>query len=116
MFRCELCKHVPEFKHRGPKVLPAGTRSTRVPIKLRATEYPSRPKANKVRIGRKLRLFDDPGGAGYELAKEVLACPTCAREYAAMRAAREALGDYGDLEESESNSPFAELARGDAAD
>jgi len=98
MFRCELCEHVPEFAGRGPKVLPPRTRANKVPIKLRATEYPSRPKANKLRIGRKMKTFDDPGGAGYEIAKEVLACAECAREYEAMRERRAAEGEYDDLE------------------
>lgn len=88
MFKCELCEHVPEFKNRGPKVLPPRTRSNKVVIELRATEYPSRPKANNVRIGRRMRHFDDPGGAGYEIAKEVLACDECAREYATMQSDR----------------------------
>ncbi len=88
MFKCELCEHVPEFKGRGPRVQPPRTRAVKVPIELRPTEYPSRPKANKLRVGRKSRLFDDPGGAGYEISREVLACPTCAQEFETMSAER----------------------------
>ena len=86
MYRCELSQSVPEFKGRAPHVVPAGTLAVKVVIRSRAAEYPSRPKANKLRIGRRLKHFDDPGGAGYEIAKEVLSCRACAAEYASLRA------------------------------
>ena len=89
MFKCELCEHVPEFKGRGPKVQPPRTRAFKVPIKLRATEYPSRPKAHRQRVGRKIKHSDDPGGAGYEIAREALACEQCAREFEEMRSTGE---------------------------
>ena len=89
MFRCELCGLVPEFKGRGPRVWPPRTRAVKVAIELRPAEYPSRPKANKLRVGRKGRHFDDPGGAGYEIAKEVLSCADCAREFEALRKERD---------------------------
>ncbi len=91
MYKCELPDHVDEITcKQGTKQIQApGTRAVKIPIKLRATEYPSRPKANKHRIGRKTRLFDDPGGAGYEIAKEVLACPQCAGDWEELQAKRE---------------------------
>ena len=73
MYRCELCD----------MVMPARTPSVRVTTETRPTEYPSRPKANKLRIGRKAKHFDDPGGAGYEIAKEAVACPRCAADHEA---------------------------------
>ena len=85
MYRCELSQTVPEFKGRQPHVVPAGNLAVKVTIRTRPTEYPSRPKANSLRIGRRMKQFDDPGGAGYEIAKEVLACRACAAEYAALR-------------------------------
>lgn len=86
MYRCELCN----------TVQPPRSRSVRVTIESRATEYPSRPKANKLRIGRKTKHFDDPGGAGYEIAKEAIACPKCAHTHEAKRAAEEPGDDFGD--------------------
>ena len=85
MFRCELCELVPELKGRGPRVVAAGERCVMVAIEKRPTEYPSRPKAQRRRIGRKVRMIDDPGGAGYEIAKEVRACVRCARDYEGIR-------------------------------
>ncbi len=71
MYRCEFCK----------AVQPPRTRCQHVPVETRPAEYPSRPKANKLRIGRKNKHFDDPGGAGYEIKREALACPSCAAEF-----------------------------------
>ena len=95
MYRCELSQSVPEFSGRAPHVVPANTPAVKVVIRSRPTEYPSRPKANKLRIGRRLKHFDDPGGAGYEIAKEVLACRSCAAEYASILADREGAGFEG---------------------
>ncbi|MEM9069977.1 MAG: hypothetical protein AAGE52_15800 [Myxococcota bacterium] len=85
MFRCELCEHVPELAGLCPDVLPPRTRAFKVPIKVRAAEYPSRPKAHTQRVGRRAKHFDDPGGAGYEIAKEVLSCEACAKAYEAKQ-------------------------------
>ena len=41
----------------------------------------------RLRVGRKARVADDPGGAGYEIAKEARACIKCAHDYEAIRAA-----------------------------
>lgn len=68
MYRCHFCKAVAQ----------ASSPAHRVVVETRAAEYPSRAKAHSMRVGRKQKTFDDPGGAGYEIAKEVLACKTCA--------------------------------------
>ena len=86
MFRCELCDYVPDGHCTPSRIIPAGTAAIKVAVAFRATEYPSRPKANKLRIGRKAKRFDDPGGAGYEIEKEVLACASCAQAYALLQA------------------------------
>jgi len=52
-----------------------------VVVESRPTEYPSRPKAHSQRVGRKAKHFDDPGGAGYEIAKEVIACRACSDKH-----------------------------------
>jgi len=89
MYRCEICN----------KIVEPRTRCQKIVVKTRATEYPSRPKANKLRVGRKNKHFDDPGGAGYEIAKEALACRQCAQEHEVKVRAAEEAGDYGDEEE-----------------
>ena len=82
MYRCELCK----------MVQPPRSRSVRVVVEARPAEYPSRPKAQRLRAGRKNKYMDDPGGAGYEIAKEAVACPKCAHAHEIQRAADEAAG------------------------
>ena len=80
MYRCELCNRVSR----------AGERASKVVTERRPTEYPSRGKAQRMRVGRKTKQQDDPGGAGYEIAKEAVACATCAAEVRAKEAAEEA--------------------------
>jgi hypothetical protein len=80
MYRCQICN----------VVAPPGTPAERVVIETRAAEYPSRPKAQHHRVGRKMKFADDPGGAGYEIARESVACPACAAEQRAKTAAAEA--------------------------
>ena len=77
MYRCELCNRVSR----------PGERASKVVTERRPTEYPSRSKAQRARSGRRSRFQDDPGGAGYEIAKEALACPICAQEQLAKEAA-----------------------------
>ena len=71
MYRCELCNRVSR----------PGETMMKVITERRPAEYPSRAKAQKARVGRKLKHHDDPGGAGYEIAKEAVACPTCATDH-----------------------------------
>ena len=76
MYRCELCNRVSR----------PGERASKVVTERRPTEYPSRSKAQRARSGRRSKYQDDPGGAGYEIAKEVVSCPTCAAEAVAKEA------------------------------
>jgi hypothetical protein len=62
----------------------------KVVLERRPAEYPSRSKAQRARSGRRSKFQDDPGGAGYEIAKEVVTCAACAQEYRAKEAAQEA--------------------------
>ena len=80
MYRCQLCNRVSR----------PGERATKVVTERRPTEYPSRSKAQRARSGRRSKFQDDPGGAGYEIAKEAIACATCAQEQLAKEAAQEA--------------------------
>lgn len=84
MYRCQLCN----------TVVPPGVRANRVVLETRPAEYPSRPKAHTQRIGRKIKYFDDPGGAGYEIAHEALACRSCAEVYARRMQEAEEEGAY----------------------
>ena len=70
MFRCELCDRVS---------LP-GERQIKVVVERRPTEYPSRGKAHRSRA-RRSKFRDDPGGAGYEIAKEKIGCASCIDDY-----------------------------------
>lgn len=73
MYRCQLCGGVS----------PAGTRAVKVVVAVRPKVYPYRRDANWVhrlnsKTGkRKWETTDDPGGAGVEIAREVVACPGC---------------------------------------
>ncbi len=73
MFVCQLC---------GASV-PPRTPAVRVVTNRRPRQYPSRLSANVFwrpdSDGKKKeRKTNDPGGTGWEIASEVLACPTCA--------------------------------------
>ncbi len=80
MYRCELCNRVSR----------PGERATKLVTERRPAEYPSRSKAQKGRPGSRSKYQDDPGGAGYEIAKERMVCSTCAQEFLAKEAAQEA--------------------------
>ncbi len=80
MYRCELCNRVSR----------PGERATKVVMERRPTEYPSRGKAQRSRAGRRGKSHDDPGGAGYEIAKEKIACSTCAEQQLAKEASQNA--------------------------
>jgi hypothetical protein len=67
-----------------------GERATKVVTQRRPAEYPSRGKAQKGRTSSRSKAHDDPGGAGYEIAKECIACSTCAQEHLAKEALLEA--------------------------
>lgn len=79
MYRCQLCNRVSR----------PGERATKVVTERRPAEYPSRGKAQKAGSGRRSKAQDDPGGAGYEIAKEAMVCPTCAQEQLAKDASQE---------------------------
>jgi hypothetical protein len=66
MFRCGICD----------AVQPPGTVETPVVLETRPKEYKFRAKANWVPSKDTFR--DDPGGKGWEIAKEVKAGPCCA--------------------------------------
>jgi hypothetical protein len=78
MFLCQLCGVV------VPPRIPA----TRVVVNRRPKQYPFRFEANvfyrpdpKKEGKIKEHKTDDPGGLGWEIAREVLACPRCAAEF-----------------------------------
>ena len=80
MYRCKLCNRVSR----------PGERATKVVLERRPAEYPSRGKAQKGSSERRSKAQDDPGGAGYEIAKECIACAPCAEAFLAKEAAQEA--------------------------
>lgn len=73
MFVCQLC---------GATV-PPRTPAARVITSRRPKQYPFRPNANMFwRVNdegkHKEHKTHDPGGVGWEIAAQVLACPACA--------------------------------------
>jgi hypothetical protein len=73
MFVCQVC---------GGVVAPR-TPAIRVVTRRRPKQYSHRYAANPyvyfdVNGKRKVRRNDDPGGVGWEIDREVLACPPCA--------------------------------------
>jgi hypothetical protein len=69
MYRCHFCNR---------SVAPR-TPARRVILAWRTREYPVRPKAFAKRTKQgKIEYIDDPGGIGWEIAQEVLACASCA--------------------------------------
>ena len=73
MFRCELCDRVSR----------PGERQIKVVVERRPAEYPSRAKAQRLRASRRGKHRDDPGGAGYEIAKEKIGCAYCVEDHVA---------------------------------
>lgn len=73
MYRCEVCH----------KTAPPHTPAHKITVESRRVSYPLRPKVfacwkwqgNR----RKFVRPDDPGGVGPQIAREVTACPGCAR-------------------------------------
>ena len=68
MYRCEICKHLI-----GPNIP-----SHKVVVETRPATYPVRREANHFTKNRKVEKRDDPGGSGFEIAREVIACANCA--------------------------------------
>jgi hypothetical protein len=69
MYRCEICKNV----------VPANTPTARITAETRAVTYPYRPEANrKITKGAGKLKPHDPGGRGFEIVRELIACPDCA--------------------------------------
>ena len=67
MFRCQACGEQSE----------AGEASVRIPVEIRDKVYPPRPKANGSTLLEPSRK-DDPGGKGWEIAREAVVCVPCA--------------------------------------
>ncbi len=72
MFQCHFCG----------ETVPPGTKSRNVVVGKREKIYPSRNNVNRVPGRRRKNSRDDPGGKGFEIVKEVQACPSCAADKA----------------------------------
>jgi hypothetical protein len=71
VYICEICE----------KTIPPHTKAIRLPAETRTRQYPSRQK--EVSAGRgKRRTITVPGGVGFEIVREIVACPDCAAKYA----------------------------------
>jgi hypothetical protein len=71
MYLCQICH----------QCVPPRTKAYRIPVETRRRRYPPRTEVNEVVRGGKRRYTDDPGGEGYEIVREVIACPGCATRY-----------------------------------
>jgi hypothetical protein len=71
MYRCYFCK----------AVVSEGVAAHRVVLKTRRAEYPRRFRMRANKKDRNAKRPEDPGGNGYEIVKEVLACRSCAAEH-----------------------------------
>lgn len=67
-YRCEICR----------QVTPPRTPATKVVLATRLRTYPFRLNAHPRGRHGVRRWAADPGGSGYEIAKEATACPVCA--------------------------------------
>ena len=59
------------------RIVPSRTPQHRVVVETRLSTYPVRRDANRFLRDGRLKLRDDPGGRGREIAREVSACPEC---------------------------------------
>jgi hypothetical protein len=81
MFRCQMCN----------KIVPAGTRATKLVVATRERIYEARGQDPRERRGgrtfrgrrgpRKKKPYDK-GGTGTEIVRELAVCPKCAAEHA----------------------------------
>ncbi len=76
MYRCEICQNIIE----------PHTKAIRLPYETRTRQYPSRQKEVSAGRGRR-KTITVPGGVGFEIVREVVACPDCAAEFEREHAA-----------------------------
>jgi len=72
-FRCEMCKTAAED----------GQKPMRIVTKTRVHEHPKREKVYRRRDLEtgEIEKYDDPGGIGTQIVKEVNACKECAEQW-----------------------------------
>lgn len=72
-YRCESCK----------KAVESGVLCNKVTIKKKMFNHPFR-KGVYIKFDEETERFykaDDPGGRGWQIAKEIRMCPSCAKEF-----------------------------------
>jgi rubredoxin len=74
LYRCHLCG----------AVVPPNTPAHRKVVETRRREYPFRKDANLFIKDGRPKKTDDPGGVGFEIVREVVVCPSCFEEPAAL--------------------------------
>jgi rubrerythrin len=71
MYRCQICQ----------QSVPVGTKARRVVTETRPRVYPFRAEANRgIKRNTKIIYPDDTGGTGWEIAREITACPACSEQ------------------------------------
>jgi rubredoxin len=74
LFQCQVC---------GVVVTPNTPAHQKV-VETRRREYPFRKEANLFIKDSRPKKTDDPGGIGFEIVREVVVCPGCSEEPAAL--------------------------------
>lgn len=75
MFRCQNCD----------KVVPSGTRGSKIVVQIREKEYrprgsdPSERRRYPRGRGPRKKQKYDRGGSGHEIVREIMVCPECAK-------------------------------------
>lgn len=70
MYLCEHCQ----------QQIAANTPTYLFPVQSRISTYPKRQKANRRHVKHRLEYYDDNGGKGVEVVKELRICPSCYQE------------------------------------
>jgi hypothetical protein len=71
MYKCDICK----------RIMPPKTKAHRIPVEHRSVRYQARKEVNQRHIEHKVKWTDDPGGTGFEIVREITACPECAEQH-----------------------------------
>ena len=71
MFKCGICSEQSKPKEKAFRVV----------VQHREKIYPARRAAHEWIVEGRTEVRDDPGGRGLEIAKEVLAHESCAKEF-----------------------------------
>lgn len=67
MYRCESCR----------QAVAPGVKQHRRVVATAPIRYPKREDAHRRKVKKKQKWFDDPGGRGTRIVRELKVCPHC---------------------------------------